>query len=138
MAQSDGESGRNSPDYPSQIIGATLNGGSSESRRRSGSNDSEVSTPSLADEIFSPSASIVTDITEDYGWETPVKRAPIPSPQYMMIISSGPLKMKPKTNYRGPRTLPSKTKNLILIPRLQHREGREAPLDINSKPETYL
>uniref|UniRef100_A0A093XT13 Meiotically up-regulated protein n=1 Tax=Talaromyces marneffei PM1 TaxID=1077442 RepID=A0A093XT13_TALMA len=75
MAQSDGESGRNSPDYPSQIIGATLNGGSSESRRRSGSNDSEVSTPSLADEIFSPSASIVTDITEDYGWETPVKQS---------------------------------------------------------------
>ncbi|EED18232.1 conserved hypothetical protein [Talaromyces stipitatus ATCC 10500] len=34
-------------------------------------------SPAPADNLFSPSSSIVTDITDDYGWETPVNGAAI-------------------------------------------------------------
>jgi uncharacterized protein YeeX (DUF496 family) len=88
MARNDSESGRKSPDYLTQMINSTFNDGS-ESPPSSPSNDSAFLSPSLADEIFSPSHSIVTDITDDYGWETPVKEAPTsPSTNEYILGSS--------------------------------------------------
>ncbi|GAM38699.1 hypothetical protein TCE0_033r09637 [Talaromyces pinophilus] len=56
-------------------VGSTFD--SSESPRSIESDYSASASPAPADNLFSPSGSTVTDITGDYGWETPVKGAAI-------------------------------------------------------------
>lgn len=56
-------------------VGSTFD--SSESPRSIESDYSASASPAQADNLFSPSGSTVTDITDDYGWETPVKGAAI-------------------------------------------------------------
>lgn len=87
MARKDSESGRKTPDYPAQMRDSTSNDGN-ESPFSSDSDNTAIFTPSLADEIFSPSESIVTDITDDYGWETPVKGTSIARPVNGNILGS--------------------------------------------------
>ncbi|RAO65856.1 uncharacterized protein BHQ10_001868 [Talaromyces amestolkiae] len=75
MARNDSDRGRKTPDHLAQMKDSTSNDGN-EPSFSSDLDNSAVSTPSLADDIFSPSVSIVTDTTDiadDYGWDTPVK-----------------------------------------------------------------
>lgn len=87
MAQNDSECGRKTPDHLAQMIASTSNDGN-ESSFSSDLDNSVVSTPLLTDDIFSPSESILTDITDDYGWETPVKGRSITHSENRSILGS--------------------------------------------------
>ncbi|KUL85802.1 hypothetical protein ZTR_07373 [Talaromyces verruculosus] len=56
-------------------VGSPFDG--SESPRSIELDYSASASPAPADNLFSPSGSTATDITDDYGWETPVKGAAI-------------------------------------------------------------